>query len=675
MSTKATCLAIGLILGIAVGCALGFVIFRSEPAAVADAPRANAESGPSAGDRAGDLARAQETPRQPAAPEKLINNNHTNADGSATVAAEQAARQKVNIQKERGDGRIAGRVMDALGKPVADVQVIAKGWGKPVRDDRRNDPAVSMPLEEMLNLTIQDYERAESLTWRTTTGADGTFILNNLPDDRFSLYGRKPGFEISARNGKYNSLRAGAIVEFIAAQKIRVEISVRLPDGTAPEFCTIDGYLNARGSSYSLNMNWTPKNNHLEVVPGVYSIGASCGDRREGAEYVSGRSEIVIDGGVAPAPILLELRPRVAIRGEITFEDPDEEASATVYLAKHAESGTPDIQKMRRGGKITYTAGEYDFSDLKPGKYDIAVARRDGPMIGFAVVEVTNTIVRQDFKIPARRPDEYLRVRVRNSAGEPVTHVEFVVTGRIAEDYKNEQTSAVQKAPGEYWLTLSEAVDAAIHSNSDTKAKLTLQVNAPSLGQLNIPIVSGQREYLIIYENPAIINIHIAAYHPESVDGEIAFRVRNAEGYGFAASPVSESGDSTVKSIPPGKYQLELYATSRDDEGNGQNSVLAVTEVQAVSGQQQITVTMPQVANFVVKIPAASVGGRVDLNAADRRPGFSTIRLRVPASQSVRFTNVVQGNYTISYQHSTRGRQNMNITVPCAPEIEFQPDK
>lgn len=664
MMRKPAAFLLGLILGAAFGAFLGYLIFPRELNLQKEGIPPRSELQQNDGGR--ELATASR-----ASGAENINITNTPAPGSS--GRETAApRAEVKIKKETGTGKITGRIVDAAGNPMEGVMLTLKGWGAPPPPARRVEPGETPPLDRILQEATEKFERDESVIWRAVSGGDGNFNFTNLPDDHFAIYAQKSGFEIKPRNGKYTNLRIGTNVDLVAVAKLRVPVIVKMPDGTEPKACSIQGYYNYRGSSFSVYCLWTAAERMIELTPGNYHLSASLSAGRPGEALTSESADLLLEDGVAPATVLFELREKLKIQGRVDYEDPDEDPLVALYLSVHSAENSADMQRIKSGGRVTSVQDEYSFSDVKPGKYDIGVARRTGdPIVACATVELTNTTVTQNFKIPARRAEEFIIVKTVGPNGRPVSGLGFWISGSAGREYSKVQSPSIQKSSGDYWLTIPSKFDAAFAGKGDAGRGITLEVDSDLYGSVAIPLEPNQRNIEINYSAPARLKIQMTQFNGSGLENALSVRIRDAKDFICGYREVDADGIVEIKPIQPGTYQLEISVRAIVTGSRGPEFIVASsTSVALQSGENTIHVATPEAGGVTVRVPGVKQGEMVDLNYTDKHSRNMIVRARVEDS-AVKFQNIPHGNYKITYYHPVKGRQEMNVQIPSAGEITF----
>lgn len=661
--------AIGLMLGIGVGCLLGTVAFRGEQSLQKDAADQPA-GGPSG--------RAADRPVATAnGPDHEQKSEITNMPAVAAAAGREGApREKTagaSILKEKGNGKVSGKVIDINNQPVADVLITIKGWGMPISGKTNDAYASPRSLDDAIRDATRNFERDESVTWRAKTGAGGAFLFDSLPDDRFAVYARKTGFEIEAKNEARTQLRVGADVTFIAVELIEVPVVVRMPDGSAPAGAKINGYRDENGSSRSFYEYWTPDAPTLKAIPGSYYLGASIDAGRDRDALSAEGKRFLFESGKPPAPVVLELREQLKITGRFIYEDPDERHSAIVHIAPHSKENDADPQRIKLGGKTTNGSEEYVFNNMKAGIYDLGVCRDWRESVVFsATVNITNHSVNQDLRIPAMRAQDCFIVKATDQKGGAVMGLVFNFQGYAGAEYMNERASAVMKSGGEYWLRMPAAAGPAISDQS--RRGISLQIQSPTHGTLTIPLEPAQREATVVFQDPATLRVQVSQTAGSGVEGALSVRIRDSKGFGFGFRDVDADGVAEIFPIVPGEYKLELLVRGGGSGRENQSMQAASTSVSIQSGQNNATLTCPAVCSFILRVPDSKIGDWVDLNSADGKVLTGTLRCKVAEGSMVQFQNIPNGDYRISH-HTTNGtRREMSVRLPVNGEITLQPN-
>lgn len=660
MPAKTTIFSLGLILGIALGGLIGYLIFQREPNVQKDGILQKLEV------QQNDAAREIASAPRPAAAENV--NIKIAPDDRKNDRKPSVANPEIIIKKETGSGKIFGKVVDSKGVPVSGVALLARTSDSYNYNRTFAPPDETLTIEDVLRDAVKDHENKESRTWRARTRDDGTFIIENLPDRRFDIFARKPGFEIRPKNARYTELRVDVEVVFIALQKMSVPISVKLPNGAPPEECDIRGWRDEGPGRVAVAHRWTPAAASMDLAPGIYQFNATAGDDASGAIYKCEYVEATVQS--PPSTIVLQLAAKLTIFGKIQFEDPEETPSAVLYISEHSPENITNPEKLKSTGKVIYGEMEYTVYDVKPGKYDVGVARRRGPMLSIATVEVTDKSVCQNFKMPPRVATEFIIVKVADESGAPVEGIQFEMNGVVDGLHNAERIVSLAKGAGEYWLSLPDGFDGVFTSKSDSP--LYLQVKSNIYGTLTIQLAPPKREYKAVFSNPAILNIKVIQNQSSAIDGVLYARVRNSAGFGFAPKQILDGGIARLDALMAGNYQIELYISCPGATSGYENIMISAAQATLSPGQNNIQIDAPAVQKFILKIPEAKPGEEVELARINSKSPFNALRLSVGAGSAVQYKNIPDGDYVITYYHPS-GAQKMNLHIPAGPEIIFQP--
>lgn len=595
-----------------------------------------------------------------------------------------------------GTGAISGTVRTVDGAPLGGVLVQAwrrRSWPAGKTRDR---PPEEPDLETAVRKAVEDWHRSRGDRRRTTTGADGTYRLEGLPEGRYLMQAWHEGHRLQAGGGAHEA-QPGATVDFTATVLVRVPVTVLGPDGRAPARATIEVRVKTAGSVQATTQAWTPDEAWVELEPGTYHLVATLEATGGGtvmrsmSRFVAEGSEefpLTVEAGHPPPPVTLAIRSQPGV--EVTVRFPPAETptagQARVRLLALPAGTAPDLDQLARRGKTEFVYGSHRvvaFGPLEPGRYVVGVSRsQGGAIVDSAVVEVADRLVRVELTLPAADPATQLVVRVVGPDGAAIGDASFMLTVRTENSSRGTGLTPVRRADGSY--ALDPPAEAAKHLAGERAPgrRVELEVNTPSHGSRKVEIGAGQREVTVRFGAPATLEVTVDGYAGSALAGRLALALVPGTGdaddarsallmrhhVGDGEPGLGPNGTQRFGPVEAGAYTLLASITDRDDGFGGIGAGRHALTLQP--GANRWRMPVPLVYTLTVTVEGDG-GGQLELCPASSETGWGQLRRRVPADGRVVFECVPAGRYRLKSWGEPGGE--MRVTVPERTEVRFAP--
>lgn len=637
--------------------------------------------------------RREVQPQEPGAPE-LIRNEPEPAEAAPVAepirrpVTEHIAPVPVPAV-ERGEGSIHGHVRTESGEPLAGVLVRAYRITDSTEGPRRQYRTLEEPsLDEMARDFIEEERRRRAGRSEARSGDDGSFVISDLVESaRYWIEALRNGYVVSVQDPRGGgTVRAGDRLDLLARAEVEVRVSVLLPDGTeAPR-----ARVHLRGSSrgdYLDRRDWSRDHATLLLLEGGYLLKATHG---QDEELVSQEEELVLDAGAPPQAVVLSLKERPGIRGQVLMDPADEFRRAQVHLQR-VQFGSPADTKRLCENPRSYSVeadSGYAFADLLPGAYLLGVSRGGGRILAADVVEVANGMVTRDLALPPPQRSDYVILRVFGPQGAAPPTLEISTGLRI----ENGGSAAggggeVRRADGSYlvphleWCGHGEGGD-AINS---------ISVRAKGFPERTVEYRRSETLDLEVrLAEPATLEVELAGFAPQAYEGtfglaiEEALKVRIEEGGDAGAMEQMrrfESGGSfhaeeeglklgrgRFGPLWPGAYRLVLSYRA----GGGGDFPVQTLAVELRSGRNQVQMTVPRLFPMRLLVSGPGRNRRVDLSPVQtpEPSGSWSLSQEVGEDGLVFFDGLPAGSYKVSLRGDEPS--DMLVQVPAQGDVRFQ---
>lgn len=733
-----------LVLGAAAGLTCGYFAFGGraegglslEGAGPGSPPAAPGEPAPRTAGIAGASA---PTPAAPSAAASLPAERSADpivapAGGFGSLAQALAAVPEGGAATQGEAGECSGTVTTEDGRPLEGVVLRAERLDESADPDPplRGAPPPAVPdVESHVRKSVTDWRRQRAEAREAVSGADGRWKLTGLANDGYQVTPWKEGYVFQAQGGQpgaggwqgqqdwyyaqqmqqqmqrgrarwnprqrfvgQGSFRAepGGTLDLLALGAQGVTVSVVLPDGTPPA--------NARltvqsGQGGWTEEKWTPKSPPLRLAPGEHKLTARVGNEKprevdpDEPEYRSSEVPVTVESGAPVPPVVLKLKPRVAVKGRVSDPAGDWKLPAVVYAQKVTPETPADVAHVKQARQQAWASPGvpvFALRDLAPGRYALAAARRAGGDPGpIVTVDVGERTSRADLELPAPEPPTQVVVTALAPDGRVLGDVQITV--QTAEQGGNVWISQRDRTPeGGHRLTLASWGQA--EGAGKAMPRLVVTVTSSLYGAKTAEVGPGQTAVRVQFVEPASLEATVTGYRGSGLEGEVSVSVevpktegedendptvsaRMTRRYGRGGawlSPDAE-GRCQFRALEPGPREVVLYVNS----GHSQTAA-SRTPLVLHAGPNSIALALPTLYKLTVTVEGAGEQSYAMLRtAAEGQWGGGNWQMLDSGGRAT-FDKVAAGKYAIQVWGNGADRGTMTVTVPGASVLKFQPD-
>ena len=594
--------------------------------------------------------------------------------------------QQAGLESTRttGTGSIWGVVRDTAGAGLAGVIVRARGSGNTTpRAESSAAVGSAAPalhdLEEALRLAVDEFQESRANLHESTCDANGAYRFADLPEGTWTLDAYLRDWVISSVAGA-RDVALESQVDFEAKPVVSVQVAVLLPNGSAASTAVIQ----CSGEGYrERNFAWSPAEPSLRLTPGHFDLVALSGEiatPRGGAFDLKSEPQTIELDPVAPAPALrFELEGRAGVRGRLSMpRDGITGDTPRVFLLPLGQGAEPDLAALGTSEQNAYARSgqEFAFLDLLPGHYVVGASRSwSGEILTHAVVEVRDTIVRQDLTLPPFDPTKHLIVAVTDSEGRSLSDVEFSYRHEYANGSSSGGVQKLRTADDHYVILFGSEMHGAYFSEESSKDEFSLEISHKKHGSKSVALQPGQTELQVSFTSPARVEVTVAGFAQSSLQGRLSVAlVRESEDQSHSYSrrgdeQPSSGGLAVFEAVEAGQYVLHLRLQPKSSSGrySGSSQSLLSQPVTLVPGENALQVALPALYELVVSFPDGEEGTTFQLSPGT--DGNGQMRAELDAEKRVLFPEVAAGHYTLQCWSPYA---QMEIDVPCGVVI-FQP--
>ncbi len=707
-----------LLVGVAVGGAVGYLMGQGEVAPERVAPAAGDER--PKGDGRGAENALSATPPAPAG----------EVPAPAVPRAGRAAAREASPSgtSETGDGKITGTVLGPAGEPLVGALVRAMP-DFPWVDESAGGPASAAeepPAGSPPPLTDAEVEiaafaarirRRQGAMRETRTDASGAYELTGLASCEWDVAAWLPGWSVR-RAQDVGSVKSGARIDFVATPLRSVVISVLMPDGRPASSATVEWEL--VGGDDSSSTEWSPRFPRATVSPGTYRFKASAsvsaanpdeeatqsrrgwrGQRHffgsrfhdddsddSSAAFVAEPQEVVV--GEGETRLTLQLRGRPGIAVDVKFADAAHTRAVRVAAVRigggsggDARRTAPDLLGGDARSEWTDGTAPVMLAGIEPGVYLVGVTFRGGRVGPTATVTVGTEPARQSFTIDDDGLQDVVRLRVLGPDGAPVTGVEIEHGVRTAGGSAGASVDVPPGTDGSFlvphFATGAPTLGHSSHSsgNADESLQPTyyIEIESPRFGKERAEYRPGaDSEVTIRLREPTTLQVTVAGLDSAEIRSRALLFV-DCEGRdrGSEGVDVPPSGIVTVGALTPGPATIVLRTTTasgrhRRWRARYEGTVLARRDVVLVAGDNVSSIAVAPSSDLVVSFDASGEAPKLLPGGASGWDGDG-VPSGVPAGDGqVRFPGLIAGRYRLK---SRAGE--MTVDVPTSGVIAFRP--
>ena len=675
-ATQALLPFVALIVGFAAGTGFGVVVLSGGGGAgVADydSTPAGARDAPARGGQDSDTDDPKESTRR-------------RGVSTDDVLIENSLRAGGGMPATRGEGVVAGKIHDQLGKPIEGVQVTATtgiySLAEPPEGLEADDDD---SLELRIRRLVWEHRFSEATRTTTATAADGSFSLTGMVDAEYSLEPSLVGWRFTPDGGEWTA-SPGESRDFTAHPVVGVAVSVRMPDGTVPEGANV--WYGLTGSNDSTHYSWSADSDPLELSVGHYTFSANAGEH---VEFAVGDVvvEVADDGSAA---IELRLEARAGVIGKVEFAGTERPLAVGVAALSLSGGGDVDESHLLTSSNTNWIGDPFEFAllDLEPGAYLLGAVLRNGVVLGSEIVEIADGALEHVFSVGNVDVRDYVVVRPRSPDGSPVGEIRFVVGYAAGDDLSFEGNLTIEpEADGSYRVPL--AVPGAPENNyngwsrsgevepGNAYSGATYFVTAQSsrFGQKRVEYSPrADREIDVVFSEPAWAVVTVAGYASTVRRGGIEVMLAPAtDGQSGQTTlwldenqrRMTPQGIARVGPVEPGSYVAKLMILTPQ---NGYREVSQV-EVTLGVGETPLTMSVPDLYDLTMVVD----GDPLDLDL-HRDPGplesADFLDEGVMEGQRTVFSTLSPGRYRVRhYGEGSTG--DMLVNVPSSGPVRFVP--
>ncbi len=573
----------------------------------------------------------------------------------------------------RGTGSIAVLVVTPEGEPVPGVLV--RAWPEDLRWKSRDSsgrPPEDRPIESLVReLTVETLrERAERI--ETSTGEDGTGVLEGLADLYWKVAVYREGFHFEPSH-PVRWRRTGGEVRFKAQPLVPLSVTILLPDGTEPDFARLD----LVASGFQPGIVWAPDHRTVWIPPGDQKLNVRSGAYRK---YVRKLVPVSSRLGESPAPLTIRLKARRWIRGRVIalptdlgfpgklriLQLADKEDADTTRILEHREY---DDVNVPRG--LDFRIDQLDRSELAPGRWLLGLVERD-EVLATTVIEVTDGLAECEIVVPEPDPENHMIVSLLGRESHRHRWLSVHSRLRVGEETWHGPPGVPMK-DGRFRVRHARAEGEV----GGGKAQYSLRIDSDTFDDVRIPYRGLEDDEIeVSLSGPTSLNVRITGYEDSPHVSSLTVTLRPLEEKLFAPvwlsdRPPDREGNWFQEGVRPGKYELTV-----DTKPSRSSCRLTVVRrnITVKSGENEVVIPLPPLHTLVVT--CEDPGYRFSLGPVlfDRYEP-STGRRSLQKGRVV-FEHLPAGEYAIRASSPDReGRKGRVIVgIPATSEYRFDPN-
>lgn len=588
------------------------------------------------------------------------------------------------VEADVGSHTISGRIVDLEGKGLAGVLVRLELYDQAPRTAEPMSLGGEPPpvtLEAALVKASERFESQRGRTYEAQTDATGTYSIESLPDARYSLNAYKRDYWIKTPVGGWSGLE-GRVPDLVARPVIPVRIRVLMPDGSDADEAVLvfgDGRL---PSIRIAPIAWSPTEPVVRIPVGYWPLTMVHGPfelsgriKKDTADYASETRFVQIAEEAIVEPLVFQLEHNYGVRGRVSLdENRDTFWRGSVFLLALAPDAAVNPALLKELGKRVNAnpTTEFAFTDLKPGRYALAVARsHDGPIEAHAVVEVTHGFATYDLELPPLPPENFLAVRVRGPDGASLEGATFALEHKKSRGSSSARLNPIRRESEVTYLQIPVNLRGSYYSEAVVPDEFILCVEHENFGATFTELVGGQRELEVNFAEAAFLNVSLAGFEASQFKDRLTFKTAmiGAEGnlnylrlqgaWGYEALSQSALGAHA-----PGAYRLQLWLEPEKKSRRG-SKLLGDIELKLKPGANDIEFVLPELCDLAVRV-SSELRGSLELKRVGVGPGKKVLprfQEKIGSNRSgfAPFEDVPVGDYVLTASLKT-GRTTFLIT-------------
>ncbi len=587
----------------------------------------------------------------------------------------------ISIERASGEGSIWGRVDDEDGAGLAGVVVRASGDldrspdAESPEDVGRAAPPVH-DVEATVREAVEMYEASRESLYETQTDAGGSYRFDGLPEGEWGIQAFRRDWVITPIRRGGSRVALGSQVDFEARPVSTVNVEVFFLDGSQPEFAAIQC---ESSTSRDGTFAWSPAEPTLRLTPGRYEIVAMSGalhsNRSDGYELKSESQSVEIEAGTAAPALRFHLEGRSGIRGRLVLPNDgisgDNPRDFAMPLGRDPQ---PDLAALASAERSDWSRGtqEFVFLDLAAGRWVIGASRSSqGNICVHHIVDVADTIVRQDLEIPPIDLATYLVADVAGGDGRPLENVDFSMRHQDGNRSSSWGVSEMRTTDGRYLIPIREDIREAYFSAKGKDDTFGLEVEHEVHGSKNVELVAGQTQIQVSFAAPARLEVTVTGYAGSALEGRLFIDLaRESEqgsySRGRGGDRLSPEGVQVFDAVQPGPYVLSMRVSEAGNSRPSYQPIVHSEPIRLVAGPNTARVSVPVLYELVVSYPDGEAGATMQIaSSADH----FTEEVRLDDDGRAVFADQPAGHYIL---RCWEPYGQMEIDVPCGTVV-FQP--
>ncbi len=550
-------------------------------------------------------------------------------------------------------GTIAGAVKTEAGEPVAGVRVIAEARG-PNRDVPKD-----APIAEQVRAFTESRLYVQASRAEAESGPDGAFVLSGLIDAPYWVRGEHEAWSVRGRN----DVRPGDRADLVATPAVTLDITVLLPDGTEPKSANVLFTTDEAAGSPRQN-RWSPASRKIQVVPGAWRVWAVAGDL---AEMVSEKQDLPLSAGQRALPLTLRVGERPGIRGTLTVPEGEGFDGLRVAAVKFAGAARPESSRLLRESRQVYAYQERKWAfalvDLPPGTYLVGAIEQSA-VLAETVVEVADRMVEVTLTVSPLERSTYAVVWVEGPDGKPVVEQVYVTSTYRSERGSIGGWQSVRRPDGSYRVGLPAELP-----DDDSAGKWLLHVQSPKFGARQVEFARSEATVVRVrFEEPVFLEVVVENYAGSESEGSVMVNVQSKDGMSQAQVNLDAEGRGKSGPLAPGPGTVTLSIQSPQ----GQYVNVLKQDVDILPGAK-VSLRLPLLYDLTVLVKDGTAHVNAGLMPVDREAGPFATWSRSDRTGRVVFTRVPAGRYRLQVSGLGEGDGSMEVTVPGASVIRFEP--
>jgi len=561
-----------------------------------------------------------------------------------------------------GDGVIRGSVRDDTGAPLEGALVVATlVLESPMHKSRKGGAAPEdRDLEEMVR-TIMWRELGQRQSRRTgRSGADGSYELTGLADAKWQLRAYKEGYDLQPHRSSAYNVEPGATVDFAGGAIVRIDVDVRMPDGSRPRRADIRADSRRGNTSSAAFEPWLPEQPWIELKPNTYELTAEV---RGAAEHLKSPAQTVkAEPGAAPS-VVLRLESRPALRIRVIAPEGIRLTDWAVWALRFAGDVPPDPARLREEGREGFAHGTFEhgieWQDIEAGAYLVGGAySSNSPIVIREVVHVGNGPAAVDLRFPPVDTKEFVAVRVRDSDGAVPRDVRFL----LGSSPRAMGTPAVlERTDGTFLLHRGDPDD----EGAGRSGPVWVGADSRSLGRIDRECEPGAQEAVLTFERPGLVDVEVVDYVKSPHAGWLVLGIgpRGQSAYRQNQVKPGPEGKCRLGPAQPGAFEIIVHALV--DVNTAWPAATLPIDVR--SGEQARLIDVPTLYTLHVRWPGKAAGRSFSLHS---KSPFASWITRQVKDEVTTIERVPAGRYEL--RPFGGGAKPIEFEVPARTEITIE---